>query len=73
MKEKDTIALFIDADNALSRKIETVLSELAFYGAVNIRKSYGNWKNTELKPWEDVWLTQEILKHPVRSVQWQNR
>ncbi len=46
MKEKDTFAIFIDADNALSRKIETVLSELAFYEAANIRKSYGNWKNT---------------------------
>ncbi|MNF57787.1 hypothetical protein D3C85_259490 [compost metagenome] len=50
MKEKDTIALFIDADNALSRRIETVLSELVFYIAINIQKSYGippfaNWLN----------------------------
>ncbi|BCM75667.1 hypothetical protein KAM329D_39480 [Aeromonas caviae] len=54
MKDKDTIALFIDADNAPARKIETVLSELALYGVVNIRKAYGNWKNANLKPWEDV-------------------
>uniref|UniRef100_UPI002AA0E134 NYN domain-containing protein n=1 Tax=Serratia nevei TaxID=2703794 RepID=UPI002AA0E134 len=52
MKDKDTIALFIDADNAPARKIETVLSELALYGVVNIRKVYGNWKNANLKPWE---------------------
>lgn len=31
-----------------------VLSELARYGVVNIRKAYGNWKNPTLKSWEDV-------------------
>ena len=31
-----------------------MLSELARYGVVNIRKAYGNWKNQNLKAWEDV-------------------
>ena len=31
-----------------------MLSELACYGVVNIRKAYGNWKSPNLKPWEDV-------------------
>lgn len=44
MKDKDKIALFIDADNAPAAKIDVVLSELAKYGVVNIRKAYGNWK-----------------------------
>ena len=64
MKDKDTIALFIDADNAPARKIETVLSELALYGVVNIHKAYGNWKNANLKPWEDVL---HELRHPARA------
>jgi uncharacterized protein (TIGR00288 family) len=54
MKDKDKIAVFIDADNAPAKKIDKVLSELARYGVVNIRKAYGNWKNTNLKAWEDV-------------------
>lgn len=54
MKDKEKIAVFIDADNAPAKKIDKVLSELARYGVVNIRKAYGNWKNQNLKPWEDV-------------------
>lgn len=54
MKDKDKIAVFIDADNAPAKKIDKVLSELARYGVVNIRKAYGNWKNANLKTWEDV-------------------
>jgi uncharacterized protein (TIGR00288 family) len=54
MKDSDKIAVFIDADNAPAKKIEKVLSELARYGVVNIRKAYGNWKNANLKAWEDV-------------------
>ena len=31
------------------RKINTVLSELAKFGVVTIRKAYGNWKSPRLK------------------------
>lgn len=54
MKDKEKIALFIDADNAPAIKIDTVLSELAKFGVVTIRKAYGNWKSPRLKGWEDV-------------------
>ena len=54
MKDKEKIALFIDADNAPAVKIDTILSELARYGVVNIRRAYGNWKSPCIKPWEDV-------------------
>lgn len=54
MKDKEKIALFIDADNAPAVKIDTVLSELAKLGVVTIRKAYGNWKSPRLKSWEDV-------------------
>lgn len=48
------IALFIDADNAPAKKFEDVLSEVAKYGVVTIRKAYGNWKSPTLKGWEDI-------------------
>ena len=54
MKDKEKIALFIDADNAPASKIDIILSELARYGVVNIRRAYGNWKSPCIKPWEDV-------------------
>jgi uncharacterized protein (TIGR00288 family) len=54
VKDTDKIGLFIDADNAPAAKIDKVLSELARYGVVNIRKAYGNWKSQNLKPWEDA-------------------
>lgn len=54
MKDKEKIALFIDADNAPAAKIDIILSELARYGVVNIRRAYGNWKSPCIKPWEDV-------------------
>tara|TARA_R110000823_G_scaffold39490_9_gene105466 strand:+ start:771 stop:941 length:171 start_codon:yes stop_codon:yes gene_type:complete len=51
LKDKEKIALFIDADNAPAAKIDIILSELARYGVVNIRKAYGNWKSPNLKLW----------------------
>lgn len=67
MKEKEKIALFIDADNAPAAKIDTILSELARYGVVNIRKAYGNWKSPCLKSWEDV--LHEFAIQPIQPIQ----
>ena len=33
------IAMFIDADNAPAKKIEKIITELAKYGVVSIRKA----------------------------------
>jgi uncharacterized protein (TIGR00288 family) len=54
LQNKEKIAVFIDADNAPAGKIDTIMSEFARYGVVNIRKAYGNWKNANLKSWEEV-------------------
>ncbi len=51
---KDTIALLIDADNSPAAKIEFIITELASYGTVNIRRAYGNWKKRGLSSWEKV-------------------
>lgn len=62
---KQKIALFIDADNAPASKFEEVLSEVAKYGVVTIRKAYGNWKSASLKPWED--LLNEYAIQPIQQ------
>lgn len=62
---KQKIALFIDADNAPAGKFEDVLSEVAKYGVVTIRKAYGNWKSPTLRAWED--LLHEYAIQPVQQ------
>ncbi|MAM71775.1 MAG: hypothetical protein CMP91_11610 [Gammaproteobacteria bacterium] len=62
---KQKIALFIDADNAPASKFEDVLSEVAKYGVVTIRKAYGNWKSSTLKSWEE--LLHEYAIQPVQQ------
>ncbi|WP_370981153.1 NYN domain-containing protein [Agaribacterium sp. ZY112] len=62
---KQKIALFIDADNAPASRFEDVLSEVAKYGVVTIRKAYGNWKSPTLKPWEE--LLHEYAIQPVQQ------
>jgi len=64
-ESKQKIALFIDADNAPASKFEDVLSEVAKYGVVSIRKAYGNWKNPSLKPWEE--LLHEYAIQPIQQ------
>ena len=62
---KQKIALFIDADNAPANRFEDVLSEVAKYGVVTIRKAYGNWKKPSLKQWEE--LLHEYAIQPVQQ------
>ena len=59
------IALFIDADNAPAGKFDDVLSEVAKYGVVTIRKAYGNWKSPTLKKWEE--LLHEYAIQPIQQ------
>ncbi|MGB0834423.1 MAG: NYN domain-containing protein [Psychrobium sp.] len=63
MKDKEKIALFIDADNAPASKINFLLSELNKLGVVNIRRAYGNWKRPQLKPWEDC-----LFEHAIQPI-----
>lgn len=54
MQDVAKIAVFIDADNAPTRKFNVILAELAKHGVISIRKAYGNWKSPGLKQWEDI-------------------
>ena len=65
MEINKKIAMFIDADNAPAKKIEKILSELAKYGSLSIRKAYGNWKNSTIKGWEEN--LQEYSIQPIQQ------
>ena len=53
MQTDQNIALLIDCDNVSHNGIAGVLSELAKYGIINIRRAYGNWKSKQLSGWEE--------------------
>jgi uncharacterized protein (TIGR00288 family) len=63
-RSESRIALLIDADNAPAAKIDAIVSEIAKYGAANVRRAYGNWKNPALKAWED-----KLHEFAIRPVQ----
>jgi len=50
------IALLIDADNASPATIDPVLTVLAEFGTVNVRRIYGNWDKPALKGWTEILL-----------------
>ena len=58
------IALLIDADNSPSKFIEKILTELASYGKVNIRRAYGNWTSNGLSGWQAI-----IQDHAIQPIQ----
>jgi len=64
LSEVSNIALLIDADNAPSKSIQMILSELARRGKVSIRRAYGNWTSNNLKGWESV-----LHEHAIQPIQ----
>ncbi|HEX6374298.1 MAG TPA: NYN domain-containing protein, partial [Allosphingosinicella sp.] len=57
------IALLIDADNASSDHLDSVLTVLAELGTVNIRRAYGNWSKAGLKGWAEMTHRHAIEPH----------
>ncbi len=53
-KKQKNIAMYIDCDNVSAKFIENIFDDLSQYGKVNIRKAYGNWKDSKLGGWENI-------------------
>lgn len=64
MPQDNKIALLIDCDNVSHKSIEGVIDELSKYGKVNIRNAYGNWKNDNMKGWEE-----KLHPHAIKPIQ----
>lgn len=56
------IAVFIDADNVSRKHLDAVFEEMRKYGAVSIRRAYGNWAN------HGAWLP-DLHRHAIQPVQ----
>ncbi|MFA9454412.1 MAG: NYN domain-containing protein [Candidatus Aminicenantaceae bacterium] len=48
------IALLIDGDNAQPRLIQEILAEAGKYGALTIRRIYGDWTTSNMQGWKDT-------------------
>ncbi len=64
MTQDAKIALLIDCDNVSHNAIGGVIDELSKYGKVNIRRAYGDWKQGNLKGWED-----ELHPYAIKPIQ----
>ena len=64
-ENKKSIALLIDADNSPSKFIQNILTELASYGKVNIRRAYGNWTSNNLNGWQAI--IQDYAIQPIQQ------
>jgi uncharacterized LabA/DUF88 family protein len=60
-----SLALLIDADNASPAIIGGLLSEIAKYGRVTVRRIYGDWTTPNLGGWKNVLLDHSI--HPIQQ------
>ncbi len=58
------VALLIDADNAGAAYLDSVLTVLAEFGTVNVRRAYGNWQKPGLKSWEKL-----LMRHGIEPFQ----
>jgi uncharacterized protein (TIGR00288 family) len=68
MEAENRLALLIDCDNASAAAIEGILSELAKFGVITIRRAYGNWKNQNLRGWEEKLHPHAIV--PIQQFQY---
>jgi uncharacterized protein (TIGR00288 family) len=59
-----SVALLIDADNASWHALDPVLTALAEFGNVNVRRVYGNWSKEGLKGWREM-----SVKHGIEPQQ----
>lgn len=62
-RQDGNVALLIDADNASSDHLDSVLTVLAELGTVNIRRAYGNWSKPALKGWAEMTHRHAIEPH----------
>ena len=54
------LAVLIDADNAQHFRIGPLLSEVARYGTICVKRAYGDWTGTNLNGWKGHLLQQAI-------------
>lgn len=64
IKEQQSLAVIIDADNSQPSIIEGLMEEIAKYGVASVKRIYGDWTDTRLKGWKT-----HLLSHGFQPMQ----
>ncbi|MCC5945464.1 MAG: NYN domain-containing protein [Bernardetiaceae bacterium] len=59
------LALLIDGDNAQPKLLNKILAELGKYGAVTIRRIYGDWTTSNMNGWKEY--TNDLAIQPIQQ------
>jgi hypothetical protein len=62
--DNERLAVLIDADNATVAVIDELFKEIAKYGTATVKRAYGDWTTSSLKPWKDV-----LHRHAIKPEQ----
>jgi uncharacterized protein (TIGR00288 family) len=58
------LAMLVDADNTSPKHVPEMIEELTRYGALTVRRAYGDWTTNQLAGWKD-----RLLAHAISPVQ----
>jgi hypothetical protein len=58
------LAMLVDADNTSPKHLPEMVEELTRYGALTVRRAYGDWTTSQLGGWKD-----RLLAHAITPVQ----
>lgn len=64
IKEQQSLAVIIDADNSQPSIIEGLMEEISQYGVASVKRIYGDWTDTRLKGWKT-----HLLSHGIQPMQ----
>jgi hypothetical protein len=56
----ETIAVYIDGENASHQDIEAISSEIKSYGSIIISRVYGDWSNENMHKWLESSIIYDI-------------
>jgi hypothetical protein len=59
----DRLAVLIDADNASAKIADGLFEEIAKIGKASVRRIYGNFASSNLKPWTDILTKHALTPH----------
>ena len=65
IQEAKKLAVLIDADNTQLSALEAIMTELAKYGYIIVKRAYGDWAAPTLKNWKDP--LNELAIQPIQQ------
>jgi len=65
IQEAKKLAVLIDAENTQLSALKAIMTEIAKYGYINVKRAYGDWAAPALKNWKDP--LNELAIQPVQQ------